>query len=144
MVNWPLAKGTSTRTAAADEELSCSWNIVIWQLYRYLKGTAAVSDNGMQITIVTSKDISLEVSGLTKVILGADYYLAAEVLTLLLTYQLTHGSGNVCPPIGQNNPDELKKLNWKGGRLESIVIQMSKLTLVLILIRSSTSARRLL
>ena len=30
---------------------------------------------------------------------------------------LTHGSGNVCPPIGQNTPEELEKLNWKGNKI---------------------------
>ena len=49
--------------------------------------------------------------------LGADYYHTAEVLTLLLTYELTHGSGNVCPPIGQSNPEDLKKLNWRGDKI---------------------------
>jgi hypothetical protein len=71
----------------------------------------------MQIAMITSKDIPMEIDDLTKVILGADYYHTAEVLTLLLTYQLTHGSGNVCPPIGENSPEALKKLNWKGGKI---------------------------
>ena len=59
----------------------------------------------------------MQIDNLTKVVLGASYYHTAEVLTLLLTYQLTHGSGNVCPPIGENNPDGLKKLNWKGNKI---------------------------
>jgi hypothetical protein len=50
-------------------------------------------------------------------VLGASYYHTAEVLTLLLTYELTHGSGKVCPPINQNSPDDLEKLNWKGGKI---------------------------
>ena len=67
--------------------------------------------------MLTSKDIPMQIDDLTKVLLGADYYHTAEVLTLLLTYQLTHGSGNVCPPIGNNDPEALKKLNWKGGKI---------------------------
>ena len=46
-----------------------------------------------------------------------NYYHTAECLTLLLQYELTHGSGNVCPPIGENSPEELEKLNWKGGKI---------------------------
>ena len=34
-----------------------------------------------------------------------------------MTYQLTHGSGSVCPPIGKNSPKDLEKLNWKGGQI---------------------------
>ena len=82
-----------------------------------IKALQWASDNGMQIAIITSKDLPVEIPELTKVVLGADYYHTAEVLTLLLTYQLTHGSGNVCPPIGKNSPDELRKLNWKGGKI---------------------------
>ena len=71
----------------------------------------------MQIAMITSRDIPIEIDNLTKVVLGAHYYHTAEVLTLLLTYQLTHGSGNVCPPIGSNSPEDLKRLNWKGGKI---------------------------
>ena len=78
--------------------------------------TSSINDTSFEQWI-SSKDIPLKVDDLTKVILGADYYHTAEVLTLLLTYQLTHGSGNVCPPIGQNDPNALKKLSWKGGKI---------------------------
>ena len=82
-----------------------------------IKALQWAQDNGMQIGVITSKDLPVEIPDLSKVVLGADYYHTAEVLTLLLTYQLTHGSGNVCPPIGKNSPDELRKLNWKGGKI---------------------------
>ena len=82
-----------------------------------LKALQWATDNGMQIAMMTSKDINVEINNLTKVILGADYYHTAEVLTLLLTYELTHGSGNVCPPIGKNDPEAIKNLNWKGGKI---------------------------
>ena len=47
--------------------------------------------------------------------LGVDYYHTAECLSLLLQYQLTHGSGKECPPIGKNSPEELAKSNWNKG-----------------------------
>ena len=34
---------------------------------------------------------------------------------MLLTYELTHGSGCATPPINQNRPEELKQLNWNKG-----------------------------
>lgn len=72
---------------------------------------------GMNIGIITSRPLKVTVPNLTTVELGADYYHTAEVLTLLLTYELTHGSGKECPPIGNNTPEELKKLNWKGTEI---------------------------
>lgn len=72
---------------------------------------------GMQVAMISSKDIPIQIGSLTKVILGADYYHTAEVLTLLLSYELTHGSGRVCPPIGKNSPKDLEKLSWKGGNI---------------------------
>ena len=74
-------------------------------------------DNNMDIAMITSMSIPAEIDTLTEVVLGANYYHTAEVLTLLLTYQLTHGSGKVCPPIGHNAPEDLDKLNWKGGEI---------------------------
>lgn len=116
MVNW-LSCRTATRTKSQMKKslvlgVSSSGTSV-----DILKALQWASSNGMQIAMITSKDIPLEIDKLTKVILGADYYHTAEVLTLLLTYQLTHGSGNVCPPIGENSPEALKKLNWKGGKI---------------------------
>jgi phosphoheptose isomerase len=82
-----------------------------------LKALQWANSNGMNVCMITSKDIPEEVDNLTKVIVGAEYYHTAEVLTLLLTYELTHGSGKVCPPIGKNSPDDLEKENWKGGKI---------------------------
>ena len=70
---------------------------------------------GMQIAMITSYPIPAKIEGLTEVVLGAEYYHTAEVLTLLLTYELTHGSGKVCPPIFQNKPEDLELLNRQGG-----------------------------
>lgn len=73
------------------------------------------SDNGMEVCLITGKEIVGKIEGLTQIVLGVDYYHTAECLTLLLQYQLTHGSGKECPPIGKNSPDELSKLNWNKG-----------------------------
>ena len=74
-------------------------------------------DSGMQACLITAKAIDIEIKGLTQVVLDVEYYHTAECLTLLLQYELTHGSGNVCPSIGNNSPDELERLNWKGGKI---------------------------
>jgi D-sedoheptulose 7-phosphate isomerase len=73
------------------------------------------ADNGMEVCLVTGNEISEKIKGLTQIVLGVDYYHTAECLSLLLQYQLTHGSGKECPPIGKNSPDELTKLNWNKG-----------------------------
>ena len=70
---------------------------------------------GMQVAMITSYPIPTKVKTLTEVVLGAEYYHTAEVLTLLLTYELTHGSGKVCPPIFKNKPEDLELLNRQGG-----------------------------
>lgn len=80
-----------------------------------IKALQWAEQNGMQVACTTSYPLIEKVPNLTEVILGADYYHTAEVLTLLLSYQLTHGSGAECPPIGKNSPEELEKLNWNKG-----------------------------
>ena len=116
MVNW-LACRTSTRTKAQMKKSLVLGISSSGTSADILKALQWASDNGMEIALITSRDIPMEIDKLTKVILGAEYYHTAEVLTLLLTYQLTHGSGNVCPPIGENSPEALKKMNWKGGKI---------------------------
>ncbi|HHZ95754.1 MAG TPA: hypothetical protein EYN67_09405 [Flavobacteriales bacterium] len=116
MVNW-LAARTCTRTEGQMKRslvlgVSSSGNST-----DIIKALQWARDNHMEIAIITSYAIPTEVNDLTQVILGANYYHTAEVLTLLLTYELTHGSGKVCPPIGRNTPEELEKLNWKGGEI---------------------------
>lgn len=116
MVNW-LRQRTSTRTKTQMKKslvlgVSSSGNSM-----DILKALQWATDNNMEIAMISSKDIKVQVKGLTKVLLGADFYHTAEVLTLLLTYQLTHGSGNVCPLIGENDPQNLEKLNWKGNKI---------------------------
>ena len=45
---------------------------------------------------------------------NCDYYHTIEVLSLLLQYELTHGSGKVCPPIGGNRPEDIAHYNTNG------------------------------
>jgi len=116
MVSW-LSSRTSTRTKSQMKKSLVLGVSSSGSSKDILKALQWAREHGMNIAMITSRDISIEISGLTKVILGADYYHTAEVLTLLLTYQLTHGSGNVCPPIGNNSPEDLEKLNWKGGKI---------------------------
>ena len=82
-----------------------------------MKALQWASDNGMQTAIVTGQPITVKVPGLTVVELKTQYYHTTEVLTLLLQYQLTHGSGRECPPIGENSPEELEKLNWRSQKI---------------------------
>jgi len=116
MVNW-LRCRTSARTTDQMKKslvlgISSSGNSI-----DILKALQWAQENEMQIAIISSRDIPMQINDLTKVLLGAEYYHTAEVLTLLLTYQLTHGSGNVCPPIGKNDPESLKKANWNSGKI---------------------------
>ena len=116
MVSW-LACRTSTRNKSQMRKSLVLGVSSSGKSTDILRALQWASDHNMQIALISSMDINIEIPSLTKVILGANYYHTAEVLTLLLTYQLTHGSGNVCPPIGKNSPEELEKLNWKGGKI---------------------------
>ena len=116
MVSW-LSCRTATRTKSQMSKSLVLGISSSGTSTDIIKALQWASTNEMQIAMLTSKDLSIEIDKLTKVVLGAEYYHTAEVLTLLLTYQLTHGSGNACPPIGQNSPEELEKLNWKGGEI---------------------------
>ena len=116
MVSW-LSARTSTRTEAQMKKSLVLGVSSSGKSTDIIKALQWASSNGMQIALITSYPLAMEVNGLTQVVLGADYYHTAEVLTLLLTYELTHGSGNTCPPIGKNTPQELEKLNWKGDKI---------------------------
>ena len=70
---------------------------------------------GMQIGVITSYPFKTKIPNLTEVIQGVEFYHTAEVLSLLLTYQLTHGTGNICPPIFKNKPQDLLQLNRQKG-----------------------------
>ncbi len=82
-----------------------------------IKALQWASEHGMETALVTGQDMNVEIPNLTKIVLGTEYYHTCEVLTLLLQYQLTHGSGRECPPIGKNSPEELERLHWKGGKI---------------------------
>ena len=82
-----------------------------------IKALQWASDNGMQTVLITGQPMTVKIPGLTIISLNTKYYHTCEVLTLLLQYQLTHGSGRECPPIGQNSPEELEKLNWRSEKI---------------------------
>ena len=82
-----------------------------------IKALQWASDNGMQTVLITGQSMTVKIPNLTTVLLNTKYYHTCEVLTLLLQYQLTHGSGRECPPIGNNTPEELEKLNWRSNKI---------------------------
>jgi len=116
MVAW-LQQRTCTKTKAQMKKSLVYGISSSGKSKDVIKALQWASDNGLKTAIVTSNPIEAEIKGLAQVVLGAEYYHTAEVLTLLLQYQLTHGSGMVCPPIGKNSPDELEKINWKGTKV---------------------------
>ncbi len=116
MVSW-LSAVTSTRTKNQMKKSLVLGVSSSGGSKDVIKALQWAADHDMQIAVISSNDISTDIKGLTKVLLGAKYYHTAEVATLLLSYELTHGSGNVCPPIGSNAPEDLEKLNWKGGKI---------------------------
>lgn len=116
MVQW-LSARTSTRSSTQMKRSLVLGVSSSGKSTDVIKALQWANDQGMNIAIISSKDIPLEIPNLTKILLGAEYYHTAEVLTLLLTYELTHGSGNICPPIGKNSPKDLESMNWKGGKI---------------------------
>ena len=116
MVAW-LQSRTSTRTKTQMTRSLVYGISSSGKSKDVIKALQWATDNGMQACLITAKPIDVEIKGLTQVVLDVDYYHTAECLTLLLQYELTHGSGNACPPIGKNSPEELEKLNWKGGKI---------------------------
>lgn len=116
MVAW-LQQRTSTRTKTQMSKSLVYGISSSGKSKDVIKALQWASDNGMEACLVTARPIEGDIKGLTQVVLGVDYYHTAECLSLLLQYELTHGSGNVCPPIGKNSPEELEKENWKGGKI---------------------------
>lgn len=114
MVAWLQAR-TRNRTKGQMKK-SLVWGISSsGKSVDIIKALQWADTNNMKVACTTSMPLINKVNNLVEVILGADYYHTAEVLTLLLSYELTHGSGAECPPIGKNTPDELEKLNWNKG-----------------------------
>ena len=116
MVAW-LQSRTSTRTKSQMSKSLVYGISSSGKSKDVIKALQWASDNGMEICLMTAKPIDAEIKGLTQVVLDVDYYHTAECLSLLLQYELTHGSGKVCPAIGENSPEELEKLHWRGGKI---------------------------
>lgn len=70
--------------------------------------------NDIPIACITAKPLTERIPGLSEVVADCDYYHTIEVLSLLLQYELTHGSGKVCPPIGGNRPEDIAHYNTTG------------------------------
>lgn len=69
--------------------------------------------NGMMTAIITAKpprNLNTKKSAIVE--LGCDFYHTSEVLTLLLTYVLTHDAGYDCPPIPSKESEANK--HWRG------------------------------
>lgn len=116
MVTW-LNQRTCTRTKSQLQDTLVLGVSSSGTSTDVIKALQWANDQGMNVAMITSRPLSVKIPNLTVVELGAEYYHTAEVLTLLLTYELTHGSGKECPPIGKNTPKDLEKLNWKGGNV---------------------------
>ena len=116
MVAW-LQQRTSTRTKAQMSRSLVYGISSSGKSKDVIKALQWASDNGMEVCMITAVPIGVDIKSLTQVVLDVNYYHTAECLSLLLQYELTHGSGNECPPIGKNSPEELEKLNWKGGKI---------------------------
>jgi len=116
MVAW-LQQRTSTRTKSQMSKSLVYGISSSGKSKDVIKALQWAVDNGMKACLITAKPIDVEIKNLTQVVLNVDYYHTAECLSLLLQYELTHGSGKMCPPIGKNSPEELEKLNWKGGKI---------------------------
>lgn len=114
MVAW-LQQRTSTRTKGQMKKSLVYGISSSGKSKDVNKALQWAADNGMEVCLITGNEIVEKIKGLTQIVLGVDYYHTAECLSLLLQYQLTHGSGKECPPIGSNSPDELSKLNWNKG-----------------------------
>lgn len=116
MVNW-LACRTAVRTPTEMKKSLVYGISSSGKSTDVVKALQWASDNGMQTALVTGHPINVKIPNLTTVLLNTEYYHTCEVLTLLLQYQLTHGSGRECPPIGKNTPEELQKLNWRSDKV---------------------------
>jgi phosphoheptose isomerase len=116
MVNW-LSCRTAVRTKSEMKKSLVYGISSSGKSTDVIKALQWASDHGMKTALVTGQEMNVNIPGLTIITLNTKYYHTCEVLTLLLQYQLTHGSGRECPPIGKNTPEELEKLNWKGGKV---------------------------
>jgi|TARA_A100001515_G_C4591478_1_gene216123 phosphoheptose isomerase len=116
MVDW-LRSRTTTRTQRQIKKSLVYGISSSGKSTDVIKALQWASENGMQTALVTGQPMTVKIPGLTMITLGTEFYHTTEVLTLLLQYQLTHGSGRECPPIGKNSPEELEKLNWRSQKI---------------------------
>tara|TARA_Y100000593_G_C4311198_1_gene338445 strand:+ start:1003 stop:1989 length:987 start_codon:yes stop_codon:yes gene_type:complete len=116
MVNW-LSCRTAVRTTSEMKKSLVYGISSSGKSTDVIKALQWASDNGMQTVLITGQPMTIKIPNLTTVTLNTEFYHTCEVLTLLLQYQLTHGSGRECPPIGQNSPEELQKLNWRSKKI---------------------------
>lgn len=59
------------------------------------------SNNGMKTLMISARNLKETSNNLNTIQLGTDYYHTGEVLSLMLFYQLIHGSGKECPSISK-------------------------------------------
>lgn len=110
MVQW-LKSVTSSRTPSQNSKsliLAYSSSGTSKDIIKALQWGYA---NDMLLGCITSKPLTERIPKVSEVVLDCEYYHTAEVLSLLLQYELTHGSGKVCPPIGGNKPDDISHYN---------------------------------
>ena len=84
MVQW-LASRTSTRNKTQMRRSLVLGVSSSGSSTDVIKALQWANDQGMSIAVISSVELPLEIPNLTQVILGAEYYHTAEVLTLLLT-----------------------------------------------------------
>lgn len=61
------------------------------------------NNRGADIVMISAKPTYYPIKNLINVVLGVEYFHTAEVLSLLLMYELIHGSGHSCPKISEKN-----------------------------------------
>ena len=67
--------------------------------------------NDFQLGCLTGRSMVEKIPKVTEINLDCQYYHTVECLSLMLQYELTHGSGKVCPPIGGNKPEDIAHYN---------------------------------
>ena len=110
MVQW-LRQVTSTKTEAQMKKCLIYGISSSGESRDLIKAFQWGHANSLQLGCVTAKPLMERIPKLTEVVLDCEYYHTAEVLSLLLQYELTHGSGKVCPPIGGNKPEDIAHYN---------------------------------
>ena len=78
-----------------------------------LKALKWAAKNNMHAAVITGRQIKNLNREIVEVNLDVKKYHTGEVLTLLLTYQLTEGSGTECPSI--KGPQRKVKRHWRGN-----------------------------